>query len=41
MLENLKIFRESLDNFARSIQIELKLLDINEMKTKSKTSSNN
>ncbi|CDW79365.1 UNKNOWN [Stylonychia lemnae] len=39
-LENIKLFRESLENFARSIQMELKILDMNNSKTKSQTSSN-
>lgn len=40
MLDNIKMFRDTMDNFARSIQFELKLLDINDIKTRSKTSSN-
>ena len=35
MIENLKVFRETMQNFARTIQMELKLLDLNGDKQKS------
>lgn len=38
MLENLRLFREALNNFAKFIQMELMLIDATEDKTRSRSS---